>query len=148
MKAHYSRRDTMKMGMSLFPASTLQSVGALAQSDSPAAKRIELVAADGHKFNALRADPNGPAKGGIVILHAVYGLTGNMGDVCARWAQAGYTAVAPALFDRIKPNTVHPYTREGVLAGTAGYNSLTEESIFADIMACVESAGVASTSVV
>ena len=141
MKVHYSRRHTMKVGMSFFTVSTLQSVGALALSYNPAAKRIELMAADGHKFTALRADPASPSKGSVVILHAVYGLTANMGDVCARWAQAGFTAIAPALFDRIKPDTVHPYTREGVLAGTAGYNSLTEQQIFADIIACVASAG-------
>lgn len=136
-----SRRDIMRMGITMFPASTLHPLGALAHSDNPAAKRIELVAADGHKFSALRVDPVGPSKGGVVILHAVYGLTTNMSDVCARWAQAGYTAIAPALFDRIKPDTVHPYTREGVLAGTDGYKRLTEEQIFADIMACVASAG-------
>lgn len=141
MKLQYSRREAIKIGATLLPASGLYPIGALAQSASPAAKQIELVAADGHKLTAFRADPTGPSKGGIVILHAVYGLTSNMGDVCARWAQAGYTAIAPALFDRIKPNTVHPYTREGVLAGTDGYNTLTEAQIFADIMACVASAG-------
>ena len=37
------------------------------------------------------------AKGGIVILHAVYGLTDHMGDVCDAFAAPGYAAIAPAL---------------------------------------------------
>lgn len=142
MKFNYSRRSAIKLGASIFPASwLLRSSEALAQTASPTANQISITAADGHKLSAFRADPSGASKGGIDILHAVYGLTPNMKDVCAHWAQAGYTAVAPALFDRIKSNTIYPYTREGVQAGAASYNSLTEAQIFEDIDACVAQTG-------
>ena len=62
----------------------------------------------------------------VVILHAVYGLTDHIGDVCARWAQAGYAAVAPALYDRHGRGVVHPYSRTGADAGIASYEALTE----------------------
>ena len=136
-----SRRSALKLATSMGSVVLLNSHNAYSQNSMPTARQQQLTAADGHKVTIYRAEPPGPSKGGIVILHAVYGLTTNMGDVCATWAQAGYTAVAPALFDRIKLNTVHPYTREGVLAGTDGYNALTEAQIFADIAACVASAG-------
>ena len=98
-----------------------------------------LTAADGHRLSAWRADPVGRSKGGIVVLHAVYGATKHMGDVCARWAAAGYTALAPALFDRIAPNRIHPYDKPS--DGTADYNTLTEAQIFADIQAAAKAAG-------
>ena len=141
MNNHYSRRDSLKLAASMGAAAFAVPNISFAQAAAPAARQVQLTAADGHKFTVYRADPVGTPKGGIVILHAVYGLTTNMGDVCANWAKAGYTAIAPALFDRLKPNTIHPYTCEGVQAGTDGYNALTEAQIFADIAACVASAG-------
>jgi carboxymethylenebutenolidase len=116
------------------PASTLGAA-------PPAARRIALSAADGHRLTAWRADPNTTPKGGIVVLHAVYGATTHMGDVCARWAAAGYTAIAPALFDRLGPDRVYPYDQPA--SGTRSYEALTEAQIFADVGAAAAAAGPA-----
>ena len=89
-------------------------------------------------FDVWRSDPAGPVKGGIVVLHAVYGLTDHIGDVCAKWAGAGYAAVAPALYDRHKANVVHPYSRAGADAGIESYAALSEDDIFGFINACVK----------
>jgi len=99
-------------------------------------RKITLDAADGHRFTAWRSDPAGPAKGGVVVLHAVYGLTAHMGAVCDRWAGAGYAAIAPALFDRVGRDLVHPYSRDGVEAGRRCFGALAEAQILADIAAC------------
>ncbi|MDO9442307.1 MAG: dienelactone hydrolase family protein [Beijerinckiaceae bacterium] len=99
-------------------------------------RKIRITARDGHVCDAWRADPTGQAKGGVVVLHAVYGLTGHMGDVCARWAEMGYAAIAPALFDRQQRGVVHPYSRAGADAGIASYEALTEAQILADVAAC------------
>jgi carboxymethylenebutenolidase len=101
-------------------------------------KRITIEAADGHKFGAWRSDPAGAVKGGIVVLHAVYGLTDHLGDVCDRWASEGYAAIAPALFDRSNKGAVHPYSRAGADAGIVDYAALSEDDIFTDIRACAE----------
>lgn len=99
-------------------------------------ERITLAAADGHGFEAWRADPSEAVKGGIVVLHAVYGLTSHMADVCGMFADRGYVAIAPALFDRIGKDIVHPYDAAGVEAGSKSYAQLTEDGILADIAAC------------
>lgn len=97
---------------------------------------MELTAEDGHRFEIWRADPSGKVKGGIVLLHAVFGRTPHMGDVCAQWAQHGYAAIAPALFDRLARDTVHPYSREGVEAGTRCYGQLRAQDVLSDVAAC------------
>lgn len=97
---------------------------------------IEMTAADGHPFEAWRSDPAGAAKGGVVILHAVYGRTSHMGDLCDQWAKAGYVAIAPALFDRSKRNCVYSYSPEGGAEGLKRYQALSEEEILADVEAC------------
>ena len=107
---------------------------------SASARKIEIAASDGHRLSAWKCEPVGNhARGGIVILHPVYGLTDHMGAVCERWAAAGYTAVAPALFDRLGPGIVHPYS--AARAGSGCYQALNQEQIFADVIAASESAG-------
>lgn len=105
----------------------------------PKSERIELTAADGHRLTAWSARPAGVARGGVVVLHAVYGATPHMGDVCARWAAAGYHGIAPALFDRLGRDIVHPYDRPN--DGIASYAALTDTQIYADIEAATVAAG-------
>ena len=102
------------------------------------AQPVTLKANDGHRLSAWKADPDGNCKGGVVVLHAVYGSTAHMGDVCSRWAQAGYRAVAPALFDRLGPDQVFPYSQAA--EGVKRYAALTDAQVFADIQAAAVAA--------
>ena len=99
-------------------------------------QKISLRAADRHSFKASRADPSGRARGGIILLHAVYGLTTHLGDVCDQFAARGYAAIAPSLFDRLQPGLVHPYSMDGVHAGVASFEALSQAQILADVEAC------------
>ena len=96
--------------------------------------RISVTATDGHQLDAWRSDPAGTSKGGIVILHAIYGLTNHMGDVCDIWAGQGFSAIAPALYDRTAKNTIHGYDQTG--RGRDSYAALTKEQILADVAGC------------
>lgn len=100
--------------------------------------QITLTAADGHRLTAWRSDPDGAPKGGIVVLHAVFGLTVHMADVCDRWAVAGYAAIAPALFDRLGPGRVHPYTEAGVESGRRCFAAIDRTMGLADIEAAAD----------
>lgn len=48
----------------------------------------------------LAAPPAETKRGGILVIHEVFGLTDHIKDVACRLAQAGYTAVAPDFFTR------------------------------------------------
>ncbi len=95
-----------------------------------------ITAADGHRFEIARADPAGPPKGGVIVLHAIYGLTDHIRSVCDKWAAAGYAAVAPAHFDRIGPGRVFGYAADGAEAGRQSYAATNEANILAEIAAC------------
>ncbi len=105
------------------------------------AQKVEITAADGHAFEAWRSDPAGAAKGGVVVLHAIYGLTSHIGDVCDKWAGDGYVAIAPALYDRIERGVVFNYDAEGGEAGIAQYDKLSKQQILADVAACSAATG-------
>lgn len=46
------------------------------------------------------ATPSGERKGGVVVIQEAFGLTPHIVNICTRLADAGYLAVAPALFHR------------------------------------------------
>lgn len=99
------------------------------------ADRVTVTAADGHVLDAWRADPPEDPAGGIVVLHAIYGLTAHLGDVCDRFARDGFAAVAPALYDRTERNVVFGY--DAVADGMAFRETLEEPTVLADVAACL-----------
>lgn len=64
---------------------------------------IEVTASD-VKFSAYRADPEGAPKGAVVVLQDVFGVNADIRRITDDFAAAGYVAVAPALFDKVKAN--------------------------------------------
>lgn len=54
-------------------------------------------AAAGQAFQAYRADPPGPARGAVLVIHEIWGLAPHIRDVADRFAREGYVAVAPDL---------------------------------------------------
>jgi carboxymethylenebutenolidase len=71
---------------------------------------IELEAADGHRFAAYEAEPRGTPKGGLVIIQEIFGLTDQMKRTGDRFAEAGYLAVVPAMFDRVERGATFAYS--------------------------------------
>src|SRR5882672_6789967 len=45
-------------------------------------------------------EPDGPPKGGIVVVQEAFGVNDHIEDVCRRFADEGWLAVAPHLFHR------------------------------------------------
>ncbi len=79
-----------------------------------------LMARDGHTFNTYIAKPAGHARGAVVVLQEIFGLTPYICRRADHYAQLGYLAVAPALFDRIRRGLVLGYSPADFQQG-AGY---------------------------
>jgi carboxymethylenebutenolidase len=77
-------------------------------------KHLSLVASDNFKLGAYRADPSGPSKGGVVVIQEIFGVNHHIRAVCDRLAAEGYTAEAPALFDRQQPNFESGYSPDEI----------------------------------
>lgn len=80
---------------------------------------IELTAKDGHKFGAYRADPEGKPFGAVVVIQEIFGVNVHIRDLVERWAQVGYTAIAPALYDRLEPDFQVGYEPDDIAKGRA-----------------------------
>jgi carboxymethylenebutenolidase len=94
---------------------------------------LELAAADGHRFAAYQARPNGKPKGGLVIIQEIFGVTPQMKRCTDRYAEAGYLSILPAMFDR-KERGVELGYGEFVRGGTLAM-SMPEPQVLADMEA-------------
>ena len=54
-------------------------------------------------FTAYVAEPKGPPTAAIIVIQEIFGVNPGIRQKCDNWAKAGYLAVAPDLFWRIKP---------------------------------------------
>lgn len=75
---------------------------------------ITLTAADGFELGAWLAEPQGAPRGGIVVVQEIFGVNSHIRSICDRLAEAGYRALAPAVFDRIEPDFQTGYTPDEV----------------------------------
>ena len=97
-----------------------------------------LRAEDGHSFLAWRADPQGPRRGAVVVTQEVFGVNAHIRDVCEDFAAEGYAAIAPALFDRIRPGVELDYDEAGIAEGRALVGELGWDKPLLDIAAAAD----------
>ena len=94
-----------------------------------------LRAADGHEFSAYVAQPEGKPRGGVIIVQDVFGVNRHFRAVADDYAAQGYRVIAPALFDRVRPNVELPYTDAGRDEGRAVVANVTFELAARDVAA-------------
>ncbi|MGJ7493240.1 dienelactone hydrolase family protein [Variovorax sp. ZT4R33] len=107
---------------------------------------IDLAAKDGFTFPAYVAEPAGQPKGAIVVLQEIFGVNSHIRSVADGYAAAGYLAVAPATFHRVKPGVELGYTGDDMQAGSAlkaAVEALPAPGVLQDVQAAVEYAAKA-----
>jgi carboxymethylenebutenolidase len=101
---------------------------------------IDLTAKDGFTFPAYVAEPAGQPKGAIVVLQEIFGVNSHIRSVADGYAAAGYLAVAPATFHRVKPGVELGYTGDDMQAGSAlkaAVEALPAPGVLQDVQAAV-----------
>jgi carboxymethylenebutenolidase len=102
---------------------------------------LELKAADGFKFPAYVATPAGTPRGAVVVLQEIFGVNTHIRAVADGYAQAGYLALAPATFHRIKPGVELGYSPDDMSAGQAlkaAVEALPTPGVLQDIQAAID----------
>lgn len=96
-----------------------------------------LMARDGHAFQAWLVPPPGAPRGAVVVLQEVFGLNRHIRSIADDFAAAGYLAIAPALFDRVRRGIELGYTPADVQQGVGYMLQVTQAQLLADIAASV-----------
>ena len=98
-------------------------------------KQFTLTTTDKHSLGAYRADPQGKAKGGMVVVQEIFGVNHHIRAVCDRLAALGYAAVAPAVFDRFVRDFECGYTPDEIAHARSYLGNLNWEHMMADVAA-------------
>ena len=89
-------------------------------------------------IGAYMAQPRGKPKGGVVVIQEIYGLTSHMRSMVDRFAEVGYTAIAPAFFDHLETGAELTYDRAGTNKGKRLATELGLERALEDVASAAE----------
>jgi carboxymethylenebutenolidase len=78
---------------------------------------ITMRMSDGFELDCYLATPSAPPKGAIVVVQEIFGVNSHIRSVADTYAENGYLAVAPALFDRLQKGVELGYTPEDIEVG-------------------------------
>ncbi|WP_024538880.1 dienelactone hydrolase family protein [Comamonas badia] len=108
---------------------------------------ITIKGADGFAVPAWQAAPEGTARGAIVVLQEIFGVNAHIRTVADRLAARGWWALAPAMFERVRPGVDLGYSASDVGVGVAlkaQAEALPAPGVIADIQAAIDHAAQAS----
>ena len=76
----------------------------------PLGETIRIAMDDGYELPCYHALPDGARRGGLVLVHEIFGVTDHIRELCDEYAADGYEVIAPNLFDRVEPGCELSYS--------------------------------------
>jgi carboxymethylenebutenolidase len=101
-------------------------------------KGVQLRSIDDHELDAYVAEPDGKPWGGLVVIQEIFGVNQHIRSVADRFAQEGFYAVAPALFDRVQRNLELTDAGEDVQKGMAAAQKINIDDAVKDVDAALQ----------
>jgi carboxymethylenebutenolidase len=99
------------------------------------------VRADGHRFSVYGAAPLISPRAAIVVIQEIFGVNAHIRAVADGFAAEGYLAIAPALFDRLRPKIELGYSDAEIAEGRGLRARLDWKDCLADVQAAITYAG-------
>jgi carboxymethylenebutenolidase len=103
-------------------------------------RMIELTADDGHIFSAYRTG-NDTAPRGLIIGQEIFGVNPHIRHIADIFAAAGYTVIAPALFDRVERHVELGYNATDIMRGRDIREQIAETDLVRDVTAAARALG-------
>lgn len=95
-------------------------------------------AIDKFDISALKATPKATPIGGVVVIQEIFGLTDHIADICSVFADAGYTAIAPGIFDRVERGFRAGHDQDGIKKGIGAVMASPWPQVISDIQAAID----------
>lgn len=93
---------------------------------------------DGFAFRAYHAWPDGPSKGGLVLVQEIFGVTDHIRELCDQYAADGYDVIAPSLYDRQERGFEAEYTEAGIAEAMKLRDGHDMKFSVGDVQACID----------
>ncbi len=102
----------------------------------------QLRAVDGHTVGAYEALPSSEPRGSIVVIQEIFGVNQHVRNVVDGFAESGYAAIAPQLFDRNVRDVELGYEEKDIAEGfRLAFNESSREHVLMDLQSAVEEIG-------
>ena len=92
---------------------------------------------DGFAFEAWHAPAQDARRGGLLLIHEIFGVTDPIRRLADGFAAEGYETLAPSLFDRLSPGFSVDADAEGVKTGRDYSERTPWEQVAGDLSGCV-----------
>jgi carboxymethylenebutenolidase len=99
---------------------------------------VNINGTDGNSFSAWQAAPAGRPRGAIIVIQEIFGVNRHIRSLCDRYAEDGYLALAPALYDRVALHVSLGYGPEGVARGREIRMQIDDATALRDIASTIE----------
>jgi carboxymethylenebutenolidase len=96
-----------------------------------------IMARDGHEFQTWLAAPPARPRAAIVVVQEIFGVNSHIRAVTDGYAAAGYVAIAPALFDRVRRGIELGYSTADMQEGQGYVKQLQRGQTLADLSAAI-----------
>jgi carboxymethylenebutenolidase len=96
-----------------------------------------IMARDGHEFQVYLAAPPARPRGAILVIQEIFGLNRYVRSVADDFAAQGYTAIAPALFGRIRRGIELGYSPDEAREGVGYMQQLKLDQTLKDLAASI-----------
>lgn len=93
---------------------------------------------DGAILPAFAAHPARTPVGGVVVIQEIFGLTDHIAEMCQSFADAGYEALAPSLFERSEAGFRAELDPAGIQKGLAAVREAPWPQVMADVQAAID----------
>jgi len=102
-------------------------------------EHIQITSGDGFEIGAYVSHPSGQAKGGILVIQEIFGVNSHIREVTDGYAQSGYLAIAPKIFDRIDKDIELGYEETDMGQGVElAFQKLNMEQTLSDLQAAID----------
>ena len=109
-------------------------------------QKIQVRSLDGFALGAYEsaaAAEKAEKKGAVVVIQEIFGVNGHIRDVVDGYAEAGYYAIAPQIFDRVERDVELGYEGDDMTRGIElAFQKLDRTLALQDIQATIEAASV------
>ena len=95
-------------------------------------------ARDGFEFAAYHAGVSDARRGGLVICHAIWGVTPHLRELADGYAELGYETLVPSLFDRFQSGFAERDSDPALIAAQMSFGERTHWG--ADVLDAVQAA--------
>jgi len=103
----------------------------------------QITADDGFTLGAYQAAPAGAPKGAVVVIQEIFGVNSHIREVVDGYAEAGYFAIAPQIFDRVERDIELGYEDADMGAGIEiAFQKLDHDAALKDLQAAIDAASV------